>query len=369
MQNLSYKDDNAILEMNLKALSANYKTIKKNLNPATECAATVKANAYGIGDRKVVKELIKNGCKTFFVAHLSESIQLREYSKKIKIYCYHGISKKNYKEFIKFKISPITNTINQLNLLNNLAKKKQFNSGIAIHFDTGMSRLGLDEQETQWLILKKNKFSNLKIDLVMSHLACGDEIKNPMNERQLEKFSHIRKIFNDSKASLANSAGVLISKKYHFDLVRPGIALFGGNPFLNNNKVRFSNVVNLKVKIIQIRNIKKNDTIGYGATYKAKKNMCIGTIALGYADGFNRKFSNNMKVFYKNKPLKVVGRISMDLMTIDLSSLDYLKESKNSIYVDVINKNNNINNLSNNIDTIPYEILTSLGNRYKRKYI
>ena len=368
MQSYYPKDDNAILEINLNALTKNYLKIKKNLNKNTECAATVKANAYGLGDNKIVKTLIKTGCKTFFVAHLSESVQLRKYSKKIKIYCYHGINKKNYKEFINFNISPVINSLDQLLEVNKLKKLRKFNLGIAIHFDTGMSRLGLDEYETNWLLSNKDCISSLKVDLVMSHLSCGDDIKSSMNVKQLKRFSIIRKNFSSSKASLANSAGIFISKEYHFDLVRPGIALFGGNP-ITNSEIKFQNVINLKAKIIQIRNIKKNDTVGYGASYKAKKNMCIGTIAIGYADGFVRKFSNNMEVYYKNKPLKVIGRISMDLMTIDLSSIISLIKSDKTAYVEIINNFNNINKLSKNIDTISYEILTSLGNRYKRKYI
>ena len=368
MQSYYPKDNNAILEINLKALSKNYKLIKKNLKSTTECAATVKADAYGIGAKKVAKSLIADGCKTFFASHLSESVELRKVSKKIRIFCYHGIDVTNYREFIKFNIIPIANSLDQLNLVNKLSKKKQFNQGIAVHFDTGMSRLGLDENETNQFINNKIKYNSLKIDLIMSHLACGDRIKHSMNNRQLDKFTLIRKHFPKSKASLANSAGVFINKKYHFDLVRPGIALYGGSPFLKS-KINFHHVINLKAKVIQIRNIKKNDTVGYGATFKAKKNMYIGTIAVGYADGFNRKFSNNMKVYYGNKSLKVIGRVSMDLMTIDLTPIYSAKKYNKLIYVDVINKFNNINILSDRINTIPYEILTSLGNRYKRKYI
>ena len=368
MQSYYPKDNNAILEINLKALSKNYALIKKNLKSATECAATVKADAYGIGAIKVVKRLIDDGCKTFFAAHLSESVELRKISKKIRIFCYHGIDEKNYREFTKFNIIPIANSIDQLNLINKLNKKNKFNRAIAIHFDTGMSRLGLDENETNQLITNKIKYKSLKIDLVMSHLACSDQKRHSMNTKQLDKFGIIRKHFPNSKASLANSAGIFINKKYHFDLVRPGIALYGGNPFLNS-KINFHHVIKLKARLIQIRSIKKNDTVGYGAKIKEKKNMYIGTIAVGYADGFDRKFSNNMKVYFRNKPLKVLGRVSMDLMTIDLTPIYTAKKYNKVMYIDVINKFNNINILSARINTIPYEILTSLGNRYKRKYI
>jgi len=362
------KDDNALLEIDLKALSKNYKNIKNKLDKNVHCAATVKANAYGIGDKPVIKNLIKDGCKIFFVAHFSEAVRLRIYSKSIKIFCYHGINLKNFKEFMKFNIIPVTNTLQQVLMIDSLNKQKKFNKKIAIHFDTGMSRLGLDKKETKWLLNNKSKISNIKIELIMSHLACADQPKNPMNVKQLKKFNLIRKEFKKSKASLANSAGVFLNKKYHFDLVRPGIALYGGNPFINKD-IKLHNVIKLKAKVIQIRQIQKNDTVGYGATFKAKKDMLIGTIAIGYADGINRKFSNNMYVSLNNINLKVLGRISMDLITIDMSHFPELLNSKKIIYVDVINKLNNINNVSKNINTISYEILTSLGNRYKRKYI
>ncbi|MDC3263415.1 alanine racemase [Pelagibacterales bacterium] len=368
MSNYYSKDDNALLEINLKALSKNYNNLKNRLDKKVKCAATVKANAYGIGDKPVIKNLIKDGCKIFFVAHFSEAVRLRNYSKSIKIFCYHGINLKNFREFMKFNIIPVTNTLDQVLMIDSLNKQKKFNKKIAVHFDTGMSRLGLDKKETKWLLENKSKISNIKIELIMSHLACADQPKNPMNEKQLKKFNLIRKEFKKSKASLANSAGMFLNKKYHFDLVRPGIALYGGNPFINKD-IKLHNVIKLKAKIIQIRQIQKNDTVGYGATFKAKKDMLIGTIAIGYADGINRKFSNNMYVSLNNINLKVLGRISMDLITIDMSRFPELLNSKKIVYVDVINKLNNINNISKNINTISYEILTSLGNRYKRKYI
>jgi alanine racemase len=367
MSNYYSKDDNALLEIDLKALSKNYKNLKNKLDKKVHCAATVKANAYGIGDKPVVKSLVKDGCKIFFVAHFSEAVRLRNYSKSIQVFCYHGINLKNFKDFIKYNIIPVTNTLQQVLMIHSLNKQEKFNKKIAIHFDTGMSRLGLDKKETKWLIDNKSKISNIKIELVMSHLACADQPNNPMNEKQLQKFNLIRQQFKKSKASLANSAGIFLNKKYHFDLVRPGIALYGGNPFINKN-IKLHNVIRLKAKIIQIRQIQKNDTVGYGATFRAKRDMLVGTIAVGYADGINRKFSNNLHVSLNNKDLKVLGRISMDLITIDMSRFPELLNSKKVIYVDVINKSNNINNISKNINTISYEIITSLGNRYKRKY-
>jgi len=362
------KDNNAILEIDLKGLTSNYNTLNKKLSDGTECAITIKANAYGIGDKSVLSKLIKSGCKTYFVAHLSEAVRLRSYSKKIKIFSYHGINKDNLKYFKNYDIIPVINNLEQLRLVNKFNLKNKIYKGVAIHFDTGMSRLGLDEEETDWLIKNIKKFNHIKLELIMSHLACADKPKHPMNLRQLKKFTAISNSFKNIKASLANSAGIFLGKKYHFDMVRPGIAIYGGNPLLSK-KVDLRNVVSLKVKIIQIRKIKKNDTVGYGASYRAKKEMVIGTIPIGYADGFNRKYTNNLSVRLNNKPINVIGRISMDLITIDLTKFLNLAKSKKDTYVDVFNKTYDINQVSNNVGTIPYEILTSLGNRYKIKYL
>ena len=166
--------------------------------------------------------------------------------------------------------------------------------------------------------------------------------------------------------TLANSAGILLGKNYHFDMVRPGISIYGGSA-QKNEKNTYKHVIKLTAKLIQIRQIKKGSTVGYGATYKAKQKMTIGTISIGYADGLNRLFSNNMKCYYKNKEVNVIGRISMDLVTLDLSKFQK-KDIQIKNRIEVINDQNNINQICMNIETIPYEILTNLGHRYSRKY-
>ena len=219
---------------------------------------------------------------------------------------------------------------------------------------------GLDENETKYLIQNKYKLLKFsKLVLVMSHLACADNPKSELNKKQLLKFLNLRKHFPTVPLSLSNSAGILLGKKYHFDMVRPGISLYGGHCGLNERKI-YHNVVTLKSKLIQVREIKKNDSIGYGATYKAKTKMKIGTLSLGYADGINRLFSNNLNIHYKSKKIKVVGRISMDLITLDLSNISK-NEKLDKIILDIISDNNSINKISKLINTIPYEILTNLG--------
>jgi len=217
------------------------------------------------------------------------------------------------------------------------------------------------------LINNKNfiiKKTNIRY--IMSHLACGDDPRSKKNTEQLKMFREISKSFKNIKMTMANSAGVLLGKNYHFDMVRPGISIYGGNA-QKNKKNTFRHVVKLTAKLIQIRQIKKGSTIGYGATYKAKQKMIIGTIGLGYADGLNRLFSNNMKCYYKKKEINLIGRVSMDLITLDLSKFQK-KDIQINSRIEIINDQNNINQICKNIGTIPYEILTNLGHRYSRKY-
>ena len=362
------EDQNTFLDINLRAIKKNYKIIKNKIGKHCTAAATVKANAYGLGIRKVIPSLVDSGCKNFFVATTDEAIELRKINKKIKIFILNGLILKNIKLIKKYNLIPIINNLSQLRRIEYFQNKNNTNIKIALHFDTGMSRLGLDESETKYLIQNKYKLLKFsKLVLVMSHLACADNPKSELNKKQLLKFLNLRKHFPTVPLSLSNSAGILLGKKYHFDMVRPGISLYGGHCRLNERKI-YHNVVTLKSKLIQVREIKKNDSIGYGATYKAKTKMKIGTLSLGYADGINRLFSNNLNIHYKSKKIKVVGRISMDLITLDLSNISK-NEKLDKIILDIISDNNSINKISKLINTIPYEILTNLGKRYHRRYI
>ena len=359
--------DDTILEINLKNLSKNYSRIKNTVSKFTEVAATVKANAYGLGVNHVANSLIAEGCKTFFVATLGEGIELRKINKSVNILILNGLNILKIDDYRKKNLIPVINDLNQLKSSEKYSKERK-KMKIAIHFDTGMSRLGLDLTQTKKLLKDKNQLIKYsKLELVMSHLACGDEPKNKKNNRQLESFKKIIKFFPNIKKSLSNSAGIQLGRKYDFDIVRPGISIYGGHSQINE-KAKYKNVITLKAKIIQTRMIKPKETVGYGATFKAKKSMIIGTIPLGYADGFFRKFSNGTSFFIGKTKINMIGRVSMDLVTIDLTKLKNRKFNKIN-YVEIINKKNSINELSKIISSIPYEILTSLGNRYQRRYI
>ena len=361
-------DKNTFLDINLKAINKNYNIIKQIVGRKCIIAATVKADAYGLGADKVVNSLIKKGCKYFFVATTNEAIFLRKLNKKINIFILNGLITNELKLIHKHNLIPVINNLNQLRKIESYQKIKRNNQKIALHFDTGMSRLGFDKSETKLLVKNKSKLiKKSKVFLIMSHLACADDKKSKLNKIQLIKFDSIRSHFPNCLHSLSNSAGVLLGKKYHFDMVRPGISLYGGQ-CQKKEKLIYHEVVSLRAKLIQIREIYKGDTIGYGATFKAGSKMIIGTLGFGYADGFNRLFSNNFQIKLRNKTIKLVGRVSMDLITVDLTDIKSKKNIMNEEF-EIIGGKYSINTVAKIIDTIPYEILTNLGKRYERRYI
>ena len=362
------EDRNTFLSINLDAINKNFEIIKKKVGKRCTVASTVKADAYGLGADKVVPSLIKNGCKFFFVATTNEAIQLRKINKSISIFILNGLVTTNIAVIEKYNLIPVINNLKQLEKIEKFQLLKGKKLKIALHFDTGMSRLGFDKYETEKLIKNKSRLiKKSNIYLVMSHLVNADNRKSKLNLLQLNRFIKITKHFPNTKLSLANSGGTLLGKKYHFDMVRPGISLYGGQCQIGE-KIDYKNVVTLKAKLIQVREIYKNDTVGYGATYTAKSKMQIGTFALGYADGFNRLFSNNFKIYHKNKILNILGRVSMDLIIVNLSSIKNLKNIYDEEFI-IIGGVNSVNKVAKLINTIPYEILTSLGKRYQRIYI
>ena len=349
-----------ILEINLKNIVHNFNILRK-FYKKSKIAAVVKANAYGLGIEKVSKILIKNKCKDFFVATLEEALELRKINKNIKIYILNGISKNEVNLFYKNNLIPVINNINEYKILLKTNKYYQ----VALHYDTGMNRLGLNYKE----ILHINKRigrSMMKLTYIISHLVSAENYSDKYNTNQLKKINKLKSIIKDKKISLANSAGVFLGKEFKYDMIRPGISLYGG---YGNNKIKkyIKNVIKLKAKIIQIKKINKNDTVGYNHTFKAKKNMYIATLAIGYADGISRKLSNKGFAYYKNNKAKFLGNVSMDSIVIDVSN--FYKNIKVGNYVELINEKNDIEKMAKLVDTVSQEILTSFGKRVNLKYI
>ncbi len=354
MSHSSYLGAN--LTINLAALGENYRILTGESSPA-KLAAVVKANAYGLGIKEVATTLSGAGCMIFFVATLDEGIELRQILPNARIYVFHGALSGTAEELVANSLIPVLNSLVQMENWLPYA-----DHAAALHIDTGMSRLGLTPEECN----KIPFITSYNIDLVMSHLSCAEDKNHPKNLQQLSLFKKLRKFIPSQYASLAASSGIFLGTGYHFDLCRAGICLYGINPTpLSPNPL--TQVVRLQAKIIQIRYVDSPQTVGYGASHRVMKPTKIATLAIGYADGYMRSLGNSGVAFIENYKVPVVGRISMDLTTVDISNVpDHLLSSKTA--VDLIGPNNPIDKIAKQAGTISYELLTSFGNRIERNY-
>jgi len=350
------------LDIDLNAVKHNYITIKKICKKSEVCG-TVKASSYGLGGRnKIVEKLMKSGCKRFFVANINEGIFIRKKFKKIIINILNGVNLNEEKILYKYNLNPVINSISQLQSWLKFIKNKK-KERMVIHFDTGMCRLGIQEKDIQKVIKLKNHLDQFKEVIIMSHLACASNKKDPFNEIQRKRFEKIKKQLPGFKYSLAASGGIYLGQKYHYDLVRPGINLYGGSRSFNKS---IKHVVSLKSPIIQINNLKKGETAGYSRTFKAKKNMITATIPMGYADGIGIRLSNKGFVHFKGYKIPMLGRISMDLIILDITKLK--NKIKIGNFVNVYDDKFTIDDFADLTGTIPYRIITCISKRYLRNY-
>jgi len=350
------KNENAVLEININNIKSNFKSLSK-INNKILTGATIKANAYGLGDLEIFKLLYNIGCKHFFVATITEGINLRKKYSKGNIYILNGLILENLNIYKKNDLIPILNSKEEINNLN----KMKSNIKVGVHIDTGINRLGIDYKD-----LKKINFSKLNIEILLSHLSSANEETNKYNIKQSLNFEKIQKYFKNIRyKSLANSSGIILGKDFHYDITRPGISLYGG--YANNNlKKIIKPVIKLKACVLQIKEIRKKEFIGYNQTYKTKKNIKVAILGIGYGDGLSRILSNKGYVFYKKMKFPIIGRISMDTITIDITK--YRKFIKKGIYMDIINYNYDIEKIAKKAGTISNEILTSITNRVLRVY-
>lgn len=350
---------NAILEVNLKNLQYNYKKLSRLANKSI-CAATIKSDAYGTGVLKIYEALYKVNCRHFFVATTQEALKIRKKKSSGNLYVLNGLENNNISVFSKNNIIPILNDISEYNFVSkNFKKFKQLKFGI--HVDTGINRLGINLRE-----FLKIKFNN-NIHILISHLSSAEETKNYYNVLQNTKFKKaLDKKINTKFISLSNSMGLMLGKNYHYDLVRPGISLYGGH--LNTKmKKNIKPVVTLKAKILQIKEICKNEYIGYNQTFKTSKKIKVAILGIGYGDGVSRFLNNKGSVYYKKYTYKILGRVSMDTITIDITKNSrHLKVGK---YMELINHTHGIDKIAKQCNTISHEILTSISKRVNRVYV
>jgi alanine racemase len=356
-----------ILEINLDNIRYNYRYLSSLTKSII--APVLKANAYGLGMNHVSKILLDEECRSFFVTSIDEasSLLLTHPRADIHIYILNGFSKLEMKEFIDPRIIPVINHLDQLENYSNFAKKNNKILRAILHFDTGMNRLGMDETEIEKLIQNRDLLGSVKVLYIMSHLAIAEDADNPRNIEQKNKLINYCADFPGIPISLANSSGIFLGKDYHFDMVRPGASLYGINPHQNKDNP-MKNPVSLKSHILQLRNVGRGQNIGYGNGFVADRDMRIATIPIGYADGYKRVNNNKSYVTINGERAQIVGNVSMDLTTINVTNIP-----DNMLYigasVEIIGKTIDQDILGLMQNTIGYEILTSLGNRYKRNYI
>jgi len=353
-----------ILTVDLDALVANYLTLRDRLGGKAACAGVVKADAYGLGLRRVAPALAAAGCREFFVAHLGEGLLVREVTpREANVYVLNGLLAGEEDEFRASGLTPVLNTLEQIQRWGEAARRSGTKLSGVVHVDTGMSRLGLPRSEAATLMNEPARLNGIELRYVMSHLACAEE-DTPMNKAQRLEFEAFRARFPGTKASLANSSGIFLGAPYHYDLARPGCALYGINPLPGRpNPVR--QVARLDGKILQIHEVDPPRTVGYGATHRVTGRIRIATVAAGYADGWPRSLSGRGSAFTGEIRVPVIGRVSMDLTTIDITAAPHLREGDT---LQLLGDKLPVDAVAETAGTIGYEILTRLGARYHRVY-
>ncbi len=346
----------------------NYSTLCAIVGKDCEVSAVLKADAYGVGAKNIAPALAHVGCKTFFVANIDEALELKkalDTSPGSSIYVLHGCYSEELINLCDSEgINVVLNTLDQIELYN----KFPVNIKAILHIDTGMTRLGISEQDLDFLIREKKL---PKVEYIMSHLSSADKKECKVNEEQLAIIQRCKNKFScntNIKLSLSNSAGIFLGSKYHCDMVRPGCALYGVSHKICDSDT-LASVINLDAYIIQRRILSKDQYVGYGGTYNAKAGSKLFTLDIGYADGYPRTLSNRGKAFLLDYELDVIGAVSMDSVVIDATCVpDDLFHS--ATHVELIGNHISVDDISLKSGVLGYElIIGKLGNRFKRSYI
>lgn len=354
----------ATLTIDLAAIEANWRMLARQLL-AAECGAVVKADAYGLGLEPVIAKLTQAGCKTFFVADLAEARRVRAGASEATIYVLDGFAADAGATFAELKARPVINSITELAEWDVFCATQAWRGGAALQVDTGMNRLGISVEEAAALA-PRVQTENHGITLLMSHLACAEEAGHPLTSAQIRAFREIRALYRGVPASLANSAGIFLGEAVQCDVARPGAALYGINPTPGKPNP-MAGVVELTGRILQVRHVPRGASVGYGATWTAKRDALMAVVALGYADGMPRAASSTGQArggvaSIAGRLCPFAGRISMDLVCIDITELPNGLGRRGDMAT-FIGAGISIDDVAAAAATIGYEILTRLGLR------
>lgn len=357
----------AVLTIDLGALGANYQILKEKISSNARIGAVVKANAYGLGAGEVAKALAAEGCQDFFVSSPEEGIVVRRAAPLARIFILNGFYNSLADAYVEYTLVPVLGSFMEIEAYKKLAAKHGKRLSAWLSFNTRMNRLGLGAVETDKLIENLGMLEGIHVSGILSHFACADEKGHPMNETQYDLFEKIARHFPQAEKSLSNSSGLFRHSKYHYDVVRPGMALYGLNPTPETANP-MKPVVSLTAPVIRTRLVYKDAAVGYGATYKFNKDTWIATVSAGYADGIFWHLGNKGALYWNGIRCPIRGRVSMDLTTVDLSDVPEGARPKPGDAMEILGVHQSADDLARDAGTIGYEVLTALGARYKREY-
>ena len=361
-------DAAARLVVDLAALAENYRTIASST--AAEAAGVVKANGYGLGAADVARALHAAGCRTFFTAFTTEAVELRRVLGDAEIFVLMPLVGDEAHILLEHRLIPCLFDSEGIDRWTGSASRHGAPARAALHVDTGIHRLGLGGEELDTLLCDDARRSRLDVTLLMGHLACADEPSAPSNRRQLHRFRAIREHFPDARASFANSAARFLGPDYHFDLVRPGIALYGHDPHYQHTTPRVQPVATLEARLGQIATVEPGESVGYGGAATCDVARRIGVVLAGYADGIPRSLyqsGRRFEVVVAGYRVPLFGTVSMDMITVDLSAVPEDAVGVGA-WVEIFGRNAPIERVAEQMGTIPYEVLTGIGSRVQRIY-
>lgn len=360
-----------VLTIDLSAIQSNWRTVRDKAGGA-RTAGVVKSNGYGCGASAVAPALKDAGCNLLFVATVDEALSLRADNTldKVSIAVLNGCIKNQRETFKNNRVLPTLNSLDDYKSWMAFQRSEGTELPFALHIDTGMNRLGMSASGAA-AIAADPDFANAPVLFAMSHLACADTPDSPRNAEQARAFAEaaapLRKVIPDLPLSLANSAGIYLGPDFCLDIVRPGIALYGGQP-ISGKRLPLEPVIHLHAPILQVRDVAAGDSVGYGATHVATHKSRIATVPLGYGDGILRAAGNTGFGFIGNTRVPMIGRVSMDLITLDVTDVPETGVHPGT-WVEILGKNVSVDQLGTASGSFGYEILTGLGDRYIRRYI
>jgi alanine racemase len=361
----------AVLTIDLGALTSNWRRLG-SASGSAECAAVVKADGYGIGLEPAVEALATAGCRTFFVAHLSEAARARKTAANATIYVLNGLLPGTAPAYVPDNLRPILGSPLEIGDWAKFCRDLGRPLPAAIHVDTGMNRLGLRPQEAATVAADAATRRAFTMSLLMSHFASSEVMADPANARQIATFERARALFPGVPASLCNSSGIFLPERPHLDMVRPGYALYGGNPTPGApNPMRA--VVRLEARVIQVRDIEAGETVGYNCQWTSPRACRIAVLSVGYADGFPRAASatdakSGGVAIVAGQRCPFAGRVSMDLITLDVTDVPAGAVGRGDL-VTLVGDDLEVDEVGSRAGTIGYEVLTGLGRRYARRYV